>query len=132
MARASGSRSIPTRRTSVAGGEDRLRVPAEAERRVDVDAAALRPERLEDLPEEDGDVRGPLHGASASERAGQIVVVLIGDRRGREGGEVPRLVDDLERVGLREDEDLAPDSRRLAQEGGDQETALAVHRTVWP
>ena len=38
------------------GLEEGFRVAAEAERRVDEDAAALRPEGLDDLPEEDGDV----------------------------------------------------------------------------
>ena len=38
------------------GLEERPRMASEAERRVDVDAAPLRPERRDDLPEQHGDV----------------------------------------------------------------------------
>ena len=62
-----GPRSIPTTRTPGERLEKRFRMAAEAERRVDEDAAALRPQGLDDLPEEDGNVAraSSFHGCAS-------------------------------------------------------------------
>src|SRR5471030_1613398 len=98
------------------GLEESPGVTAEAERRVHVDAAALRPERRDDLPEEDGDVNraGIRHGAS-DEMSCEFVVVLIRDRGCAQALEMLRAVDELQVVGLAEDERVALERRDLAQ-----------------
>ena len=89
-------------------------MPAEPERRVDEDAAALRPESGDDLTEEDGDVTRAFsfHGGPSDEMACEFVVVLIRDRGGLERLEMAGAVDEAEVVGLAEDERVARRGRR--------------------
>ena len=92
------------------GLEKSPRVSAEPQRRVDLDPAPLRPERRDDLPEEDGDVNraGFGHGAS-DEMACEFVVVLIRDHGRAEVLEMFRAVDELQVIGLSEHEGVALD-----------------------
>src|SRR5450759_3107604 len=95
--------------------------------------AALRPERRDDLPEQDRDVNraGVGHGAS-DEMACEFVVVLIRDRGRAQALEMLRSVYELQVVGLAEYERIALERRDLAQERRHEEPALRVHARHLP
>src|SRR4029450_7321065 len=89
-----------------AAGHQRLGVPAEAERAIDVSAAALRPQETHRLLPQPWVVRGRGHRL-LNAKLRQRARVVVAERLALQLRDEPFVVPDLEVVELSEDVDLA-------------------------